>query len=88
MTQNHSTGLFLAGIAIGVGIGMLLAPSSGADARHYIRDRAKDWKDRAGEWKERAGEYVDEGKNYLQQEGRRASDTADAARQAYDERKA
>jgi hypothetical protein len=74
---------------------MLLAPSTGADARHYIRDRAKDWKDRAGEWKERAGEwkerageYVGEGKEYLRREGRRvADDTADAARQAYDERK-
>ncbi|MGH7927289.1 MAG: YtxH domain-containing protein [Candidatus Binatia bacterium] len=87
MTENYSTGSFLAGIAIGVGIGMLLAPSSGADARHYIRDRAKDLKDRAGEWKERAGDYAEEGKDYVQREARRAGETADAARQAYDERK-
>jgi gas vesicle protein len=87
MTENYSTGPFLAGIAIGVGIGMLLAPSSGAEARNYIRDRARDLKGRAGEWKDRAGEYVDEGKNYVQREGRRAEETADSVRQAYDERK-
>lgn len=80
MAQNYSTGCFLAGIAIGVGIGMLMAPSTGADAREYIRDRAKDWKDRAEE-------FVDEGKNYLQREDRQASESVEAARTAYDERR-
>jgi len=80
VTQNYSTGCFLAGIAIGVGIGILLAPSSGAAAREYIRDRARDWKDRAEE-------FVDEGKNYLQRQGRRAGESAEATLEAYDERK-
>jgi gas vesicle protein len=80
VAQNYSTGCFLAGIAIGVGIGMLMAPSTGADAREYIRDRAKDWKDRAEE-------FVDEGKNYLQREGRQAGESVEAARTAYDERR-
>jgi gas vesicle protein len=80
VTQNYSTGCFLAGIAIGVGIGMLLAPSTGADAREYIRDRAKDWRDRAEE-------LVDEGKSLLQRQGRRVGESAEATRDAYDERR-
>jgi gas vesicle protein len=80
VTTNYSTGCFLAGIAIGVGIGMLLAPSTGADAREYLRDRARDWKDRAEE-------FVDEGKNYVQRQGQRAAESAEETRQAYDERR-
>lgn len=80
MTTNYSTGCFLAGIAIGIGIGMLLAPSTGADAREYLRDRARDWKDRAEE-------FVDEGKNYVQRQGQRAAEGAEGTRQAYDERR-
>ena len=80
MTESYSTGCFLAGIAIGIGIGMLLAPSSGAEARGYIRERARGWK-------ERAEEVVDEGKNYLQREGREAGESVERARNAYDERR-
>ncbi len=68
----------MAGLAIGVGIGMLMAPSSGADAREYIRDRARDWKDRAEE-------IVDEGKSYIQRQGRQAGESVESARRAYQE---
>jgi gas vesicle protein len=76
VTQNYSTSCFLAGIAIGVGIGMLLAPSSMADAREYIRERARDWKDRAED-------LVDEGKNYLQRQGKWTGEAAEQTREAY-----
>jgi gas vesicle protein len=76
VTQNYSTSCFLAGIAIGVGIGMLLAPTSMANAREYIRERARDWKDRAED-------LVDEGKNYLQRQGKWTGETAEQVRQAY-----
>jgi gas vesicle protein len=79
VTQNYSTGCFLAGIAIGVGIGMLLAPSSAADVREYIRDRARDWKDRAEE-------FVDEGKNYMQRQGRQGVESAGVTRQTHNQR--
>ena len=83
MTSNYSTystTCFLAGIAIGIGVGMLLAPSAGADVREYIRERARDWKDRAGE-------YVEEGRQYLQRRGREIGESTETARDAYDERK-
>ena len=78
VTQNYSTGCFMAGLAIGIGIGMLMAPSSGADAREYIRDRARDWKDRAEE-------IVDEGKSYIQRQGRHTGESVERARHAYQE---
>jgi gas vesicle protein len=79
-SATYSTTCFLAGIAIGVGIGMLLAPSSGADAREYIRERARDWRDRAGE-------FVEEGKHYLHRQEREGTESAESMHNAYDERR-
>lgn len=44
MANNHGEGAlalaFLAGAAIGIGVGMLIAPASGADTRRKIKDMA------------------------------------------------
>ncbi len=37
-----STTRFLLGFGIGVGVGMLLAPVSGEEARHTVADKARD----------------------------------------------
>jgi hypothetical protein len=47
-----------------------------ADAREYIRERARDWKDRAED-------LVDEGKNYLQRQGKWTGEAAEQTREAY-----
>jgi gas vesicle protein len=39
-------GGFLLGVGVGAGIGLLLAPASGAETRDAIRDRAAEMKDR------------------------------------------
>lgn len=39
----------LLGIAIGVGLGLLLAPRSGAVTREQITTRAADWRDSTGD---------------------------------------
>jgi hypothetical protein len=41
---------FLGGVGIGIGVGMLLAPVSGEEARNAIRDRATDVKNRVGDF--------------------------------------
>jgi gas vesicle protein len=76
--QNYSIGCFMAGLAIGVGIGMLMAPSSGADAREYIHNRGRDWKDRAKE-------IVGEATSYIQRDRRQAGESVESARRAYQE---
>ena len=45
----QKTASFLIGVGIGAGIGMLLAPNSGAETREAIRSRAMDVKDRMSE---------------------------------------
>src|SRR3954466_11472834 len=40
---------FLAGLGIGVGLGMLLAPMSGEETRNNLRERANDLADQARE---------------------------------------
>jgi hypothetical protein len=40
---SHASTLFI-GVAIGVGVGMLLAPVSGEQARNTLRDTAQDMK--------------------------------------------
>ena len=42
---SHASTLFI-GVAIGVGVGMLLAPVSGEEARNTLRDTASNIKDR------------------------------------------
>ena len=45
----QKTASFLIGVGIGAGVGMLLAPSSGAETREALRSRATDVKDRVSE---------------------------------------
>jgi len=40
---------FLIGVGIGAGVGLLLAPSSGAETREVLRSRAMDAKERMSE---------------------------------------
>jgi gas vesicle protein len=40
---------FLAGLVIGVGVGLLVAPRDGETLRHDLKERAKNLKDAAGE---------------------------------------
>jgi gas vesicle protein len=77
-TEYSATGCFLAGIAIGIGIGMLLAPSAGAETRGYIRDRARDWR-------ERANELMEEGRQYVQRRGGDPARSMGESRSPFDE---
>jgi len=43
-----AVGLFAAGIAVGTGVALLLAPKTGRDIRHDLRDRARDFTRRVG----------------------------------------
>jgi gas vesicle protein len=46
------------GIAAGVGLGMLYAPSTGEEARHKLREGATRAKEKAGELAERARDRI------------------------------
>jgi len=81
---------FLAGAAIGAGIGLLLAPKAGAEMRGQIKDMANDamgkgkeyidkTKDYARNMRGRAGEMVDQGKETLQEGKEKMMDAGKSA---------
>jgi len=80
---------FLSGFAIGTGIGVMMAPRSGAATRHLISERAgdasnyvassgRDYYERGRELYE-MGRHIAEEAAELFSEGRRLMDDADAA---------
>ncbi|WP_455370957.1 YtxH domain-containing protein [Petrachloros mirabilis] len=61
--------MFLAGMAVGVGTGLLVAPESGARTRRRLREYAEDLGDQitdlADETKVKVGKFVDRGKDLV-----------------------
>ena len=56
---------FLAGLAIGVGLGLLFAPVSGEKARKSIQGKAEDLADQARGLADQARNAADEGRERL-----------------------
>lgn len=73
---------FLAGIGIGFGIGILIAPRSGEETREQIRNRAGDLanavRDKAGEAVRNSGEWLRSGQEKFTEFGRQVTETARA----------
>lgn len=61
--------MFLAGMAVGIGTGLLVAPESGARTRrrlkHYAEDIGDQITDLAGDTKYNVGRFVDRGKDLV-----------------------
>ncbi|MGH9657476.1 MAG: YtxH domain-containing protein [Bryobacteraceae bacterium] len=68
-SSNNGLAYFIAGLGVGVAVGILIAPRSGAETRRYLRERA-----------EEGGEYVktkaQEGTEYVRRRGAEARDSA------------
>jgi hypothetical protein len=55
--SSHAVAMLL-GIGIGVGVGTLLAPASGEETRHAIRDRVTDMKNKVAESASSAARHI------------------------------
>ena len=70
---------FLAGIGIGFGIGILIAPRSGEETREQLRSRAADLtnaaRDKASEAVRNSGEWLRSGQQKLTEFGRQVTET-------------
>lgn len=66
---------FLAGLGIGVGLGILFAPMSGEDARSNLTQRANDLADSAKGWADQGRERVRTAVSAMRGHAERAADS-------------
>jgi gas vesicle protein len=85
--NKDSFSSFLVGLGVGVGIGMLFAPKSGAETRTLIRNKADESKEylrqRGAELKDSAGDLIEKGKEMVGRQRGNLADAMEAGRQAY-----
>ena len=67
MRDRHSNEVFffIAGLTIGVVAALLMAPYSGEETRHLLRERVDEGRDRATEILERGKQYVERGRDSI-----------------------
>ena len=82
-------GAFLAGLGVGVAVGMLFAPKAGGETREMIKNKAGEGKDylkhRTTELREHAGELFEKSREALGRQKEQMGDAMEAGRQAYRE---
>ena len=89
MEDDNRVSYFFLGLGLGVAVGVLFAPKSGAETRDYMRSRADEGTDyvkrRADDLRETAAEAVDRSKDTLRRHKENLSAAVDAGKQAYRE---
>ena len=87
--EKGSFTAFLAGLGLGVGIGMLFAPKAGGETREFIKTKAGEGKDylkqRGTELREQAGDLIEKSKEALGRQKETLADAMEAGKQAYRE---
>ncbi len=87
MEDDNKLSYFFLGLGLGVAVGVLFAPKSGAETREYLRSKAEEGSDyvkrRAEELRDSAADAVDRGKDTLRRHKENLSAAVDAGRQAY-----
>ncbi|HEY4364036.1 MAG TPA: YtxH domain-containing protein [Bryobacteraceae bacterium] len=89
MEDDSKLSFFCLGLGLGVAVGVLFAPKSGAETREYIRARANDGTDyvkrRGVELKETAAETVETAKDKIRRHKENLASAVEAGKQAYRE---
>ena len=87
MEDDSKIPYFLLGLGLGVAVGVLFAPKSGAETRDLIASKASDSSDyvkrRAVELRDSAADTIDRGKEALRQQKENLSAAVEAGKQAY-----
>ena len=87
MADDNKFSYFFLGLGVGVAVGMLFAPKSGAETRELLKSKADEGKDyikrHSHEWKESAGDYIERGKQTIQRQKDQVAAAVEAGRQAY-----
>lgn len=89
MAEDNRLSYFFLGLGLGVAVGVLFAPQSGAETRRMLRDRADEGADyvrrKTSELRESATEAYERGKQTLQRKKESLTAAVEAGRQAYRE---
>jgi gas vesicle protein len=89
MEDENKFSYFFLGLGLGVAVGLLFAPNSGAETRDLIRSKADESKDylrrRGTELRETANEAIERGKTAVSRQKDHLAAAVDAGKQAYRE---
>jgi gas vesicle protein len=87
--EDNRIPYFFLGLGLGVAVGLLFAPKSGAETRDLIltkADESKEYLRRAGEqFRDSASDVIDKGKNVVSKQREQIASAIEAGKQAYRE---
>ena len=87
MEDDSRLSYFFLGLGLGVAVGVLFAPKSGAETREFLRSRAEEGADyvkrRSVEMRDSAADAVGRGKQHIQRHKDNLSAAVEAGRAAY-----
>ena len=89
MEDDNRVSYFFLGLGLGVAVGVLFAPKSGAETRDYLRSKAEEGTDyvkqRAEDLRESAADAIGRSKEGIRRHKENLSAAVDAGKQAYRE---
>jgi gas vesicle protein len=89
MEDDSRLSYFFLGLGLGVAVGVLFAPKSGAETRDYLRSKAEEGGDyvkrRSGELRDSANDAFERGKQAVSRHKENLTAAVEAGKQAYRE---
>jgi gas vesicle protein len=89
MGDDNKFSYFFLGLGLGVAVGLLFAPKTGADTRELLLSKADEGRDylkrKSSELRDQAGEVIDKGKTAVTRQRDNLSAAMEAGKQAYRE---
>jgi gas vesicle protein len=85
--EDNKISYFFLGLGLGVAVGLLFAPKSGAETRDLIMNKADESKEflrrRGEQLRDSASDVIEKGKNVVQKQRDQLSSAIEAGKQAY-----
>jgi gas vesicle protein len=87
MEEDNKFSYFFLGLGLGVAVGLLFAPKTGADTRDLIKSKADEGKEflkqRATELRDNASDVIDKSRTVVSRQRDNLSAAVEAGKQAY-----
>ena len=87
MEDDSKLSYFFLGLGLGVAVGVLFAPKSGAETREFLKSRAEEGADyvkrRGSDIRDQASEAFERGRSAVQRQRDNLSSAVEAGKQAY-----